>query len=151
MLFSVIAGHEVKQEAKEEVGEGESMWEDFSSVTDKELQEMKEEMLQDAATIVGQEVKQEVEEVVTNTDAVEPAIPPTAKRRRLARWETQRKQAAQTLIEAFVKMDEADELQVSKIRREQGDGEASSFAEGVEGLMFAMEQAPEQVRKLRWC
>ena len=156
----MIVGHKVKQEAKEEVGEGESMWEDFSSVTDKELQEMKEEMLQDAATIVGQEVKEEVEEVATNTDAVEPAIPPTAKRRRLARWETQREQAAQTLIEAFVKMDEADELQRafgSKVKREQGDGEApqgssaGSFAEGVEGLMFAMEQAPEQVRKLRWC
>ncbi|CAK9001381.1 unnamed protein product [Durusdinium trenchii] len=144
----MIVGHKVKQEAKEEVGEGESMSEDFSSATDKELQKMKEEMLQDAATIVGQEVKQEVEEVVTNTDAVEPAIPPTAKRRRLARWETQRKQAAQTLIEAFVKMDEADELQVSKIRREQGDGEASSFAEGVEGLMFAVEQAPEQVKPI---
>ena len=154
---TMIVGHEVKQEAEEEVGEGESMSEDFSSVTDKELQEMKEEMLQDAATIVGQEVKEEVEEVATNTDAVEPAIPPTAKRRRLARWETQREQAAQTLIEAFVKMDEADELQRafgSKVKREQGDGEApqgssaGSFAEGVEGLMFAMEQAPEQVKPI---
>ncbi|CAK9106257.1 unnamed protein product [Durusdinium trenchii] len=109
---TMIVGHEVKQEAEEEVGEGESMSEDFSSVTDKELQEMKEEMLQDAATIVGQEVKEEVEEVATNTDAVEPAIPPTAKRRRLARWETQREQAAQTLIEAFVKMDEPHRCQI---------------------------------------
>ena len=75
--------------------------EDFSSATDK-LQELKEEM-QDAATIVGQEVREEVEEVATNTDAVKPAIPPTAKRRRLARWDIQREQAAQTLIAAFVK------------------------------------------------
>ena len=131
----MIVGHKVKQEAKEEVGEGESMWEDFSSVTDKELQEMKEEMLQDAATIVGQEVKEEVEEVATNTDAVEPAIPPTAKRRRQARWETQRKLAAQTLIEAFVKMDEAAPVP-NQIPFPQ-------FGKGVKALQDSVPQAPE--------
>ena len=47
-------------------------------------------MLQDAATMVVQEVKEE--KVATNIDAAEPAIP--AKRHRLARWDTQSKQAS---------------------------------------------------------
>ena len=70
------------------------------------------------------------------------------------------KRASSPDFDCGFRQDKADELQkafVSKVTREQGDGtaprgsSAGSFAEGVEGLMFAMEQAPEQVRKLRWC
>ncbi|CAK9029596.1 Uncharacterized protein SCF082_LOCUS18862, partial [Durusdinium trenchii] len=103
-------------------------------------EEIKEEMQQDeigplsvAATTVeykiNQEVKEEVEEKVDlGQDSVEPATTPTTKRRRLTRRNMQGKAAAagatETLVQAFIKKEKPDDIQVKQEESDDQDAHA---------------------------
>ena len=103
-------------------------------------EEIKEEMQQDqigplsvAATTVeykiNQEVKDKVEEKVDlGQDSVEPATTPTTKRCRLTRRNMQGKPAAagatETLVQAFVKKDKPDDVQVKQEESDHQDAHA---------------------------
>ena len=103
-------------------------------------EEIKEKMQQDqigplsvAATTVenkiNQEVKDEVEEKVDlGQDSVEPATTPTTKRRRLTRRNMQGKAAAagatETLVQAFIKKEKPDDIQVKQEESDDQDAHA---------------------------